>query len=90
VCGEYLRGRTVYYAPASDGFTCEDDCRPGAFALAAESASLTERIFRTPLAALVAEPFPRDRAADLRRFALSLLERHLERRLVSARTLARL
>lgn len=90
VCGEYLRGRTLYYSPTSDGITCHDDRRPGSVPLSAESAALAERIFRTPLSALIAEDFPRTRAADLRRFAFDLLERHLERRLVSARTLSRL
>jgi len=90
VCGEYLRGRTLFYSTASDGMTCSDDRRPGSVALSAESAALAERIFRTPLGALATEDFPRTRAADLRRFALDLLERHLERRLASARTLHRL
>jgi DNA repair protein RecO (recombination protein O) len=90
VCGEYLRGRTLYYATTSDGMTCADDRRPGSVPLSAESAALAERIFRTPLSGLSSEEFPRSRAADLRRFALDLLERHLERRLASARTLNRL
>jgi DNA repair protein RecO (recombination protein O) len=90
VCGEYLRGRSLYYSTGSDGITCEDDRRPGSVALSAESAALVERIFRTPLNAHAAEDFPFSRAADLRHFALDLLERHLERRLASARTLNRL
>ena len=89
VCGEYLRGRTLYYSATSDGITCADDRRPGSVSLSAESAALAERVFRTPLAALSTEAFPCTRAADLRRFALELLERHLERRLASARTLYR-
>lgn len=90
VCGEYLRGRTLYYSTTSDGITCTDDRRPNSIPLSAASAELAERIFRTPLATLASEDFPRNRAADLRRFALDLLERHLERRLASARTLNRL
>lgn len=90
VCGEYLRGRTLFYSTSSDGITCADDRRTGFVPLSAESAALAERIFRTPLAALISEDFPRTRAADLRRFALELLERHLERRLSSARTLNRI
>lgn len=90
VCGESLRGRTLYYPPTSDGVTCFDDRRPGSISLSADSAALAERIFRAPLNELATENFPRGRAADLRRFALDLLERHLERRLASARTLNRL
>ena len=90
VCGEYLRGQTLYYSTTSDGMTCADDRRPGSAPLSAESAALAERVFRTPLGVLAAEEFPRSRAADLRRFAVELLERHLERRLASARTLNRI
>lgn len=93
VCGESLRGRPSYYAATSEGVTCADcarDRRAGSTPLSAESASLAERIFKTPLSGLRGEEFPRHRAADLRRFALELLERHLERRLASARALSRL
>ncbi len=90
VCGEYLQGGTLYYSTTSDGMTCADDRRPGSVPLSAESAALAKRIFRTPLGELAMEEFPRGRAADLRRFAVELLERHLERRLASARTLNRL
>ena len=90
VCGEYLRGRILYYSTTSDGITCADDRRPNSIPLSSASAELAALIFRTPLAALTSEDFPRNRAADLRRFALDLLERHLERRLTSARTLNRL
>jgi DNA repair protein RecO (recombination protein O) len=38
---------------------------------------------------LAAETWPRARGDDLRRFAVETLERHLERRLASARALAR-
>ena len=90
VCGEPMRGRAVFYSPTSDGVTCADDRRPGAVSLSAESVALAGRIFRTPLSGMATEDFPRSRAADLRRFGSDLLERHLERRLKSARTLARL
>jgi DNA repair protein RecO (recombination protein O) len=38
---------------------------------------------------LAKEEWGRDRAAELRRFGVDVLERHLERRLVSARALGR-
>lgn len=90
VCGEYLRGQTLYYSTTSDGITCADDRRPGSVALSAGSAALAERIFRVSLSTFRGEDFPRACAADLRRFAIELLERHLERRLASARTLERI
>ena len=88
VCGLDLRGGAVWYAPASDGVTCEDDRRGGSFVLSAGAVMEAERMFRGTVRGLAEEAWPRGRAADLRRFALETLERHLERRLSSARALA--
>jgi DNA repair protein RecO (recombination protein O) len=86
-CGLDLRGQTVYWSPTADGVTCYDDRRPGSRALAAASVTESQRIFRTPLAELLTEPWPPMRSADLRAFAIATLERHLERRLRSATAL---
>ena len=83
-----LRGQTVYWSPTADGVTCYDDRRPNSRALTAASVAESHRIARTPLADLLAEPWPATRAADLRAFALGTLERHLERRLRSAAALS--
>jgi DNA repair protein RecO (recombination protein O) len=84
VCGLDLRGGRVWYSPGADGVTCEDDRRAGSLVLSAESAEEARRMFQAPVAELAKEEWPRGRAADLRRFAVGLLERHLERRLRSA------
>jgi len=47
-------------------------------------------MLRAPASAFTTEPWPRRRGQDLRRFAVQMLERHLERRLRSAEALARL
>ena len=90
VCGLDLRGGPVWCAPNVDGVTCEDDRRGGSFTLSAEAVMEAERMFRGTVRGLAEEAWPRGRAADLRRFALETLERHLERRLASARALGRL
>src|SRR5271154_1637620 len=82
VCGLDLRGGTVWYSATSDGVTCADDRRGG-------SVGEAVRIFRGTVGELAKEEWPKGRAADLRRFAVETLERHLERRLVSARALGR-
>jgi DNA repair protein RecO (recombination protein O) len=89
VCGLDLRGGTVWYSATSDGVTCADDRRGGSVALSADSAGEAVRIFRGTVKGLAEEEWPRERGADLRRFAVETLERHLERRLVSARVLER-
>ena len=89
VCGTDLRGGSVWYSAAGDGVTCRDDRRSGSVALSAESVAEPQRIFRGKVKELSAEAWPRERGADLRRFAVETLERHLEQRLMSARALAR-
>ena len=90
VCGEDLRGSSVWYSGTSDGVTCLDDRRPGSLEIGAESVALAGRMFRGPVRELGQEEWPRSRGADLRGFALETLERHLERRLASARALRRI
>jgi DNA repair protein RecO (recombination protein O) len=89
VCGLDLRGGTVWYSATSDGVTCSDDRKNGSVGLSAASVSEAQRIFRGTVGELAKEEWPRGRGSDLRRFAVETLERHLERRLVSARALGR-
>ena len=89
VCGLDLRGGTVWYSATSDGVTCSDDRRGGSVALSAGSVAEAVRIFRGTGGELAKEEWPRERGLDLRRFAVDVLERNLERRLVSARALGR-
>jgi len=83
-CGLDLRGEDVWWSPTADGVTCKDDRRPGSKVLSAESVAESYRIARTSLAELSTEDWPEKRAADLRAFAVGVLERHLERRIRSA------
>lgn len=89
VCGLDLRGETVWWSPSGDGVTCLDDRRAGSLALRAQSIAEAQTIFRTPLAVLAEGAWPPERASDLRAFAVGVLERHLEKRLMTARALAR-
>jgi DNA repair protein RecO (recombination protein O) len=83
-CGLDLHGEAVWWSPSADGVTCKDDRRPGSKALSAESVAESYRMGRSSLAELAEEAWPEKRAADLRAFAVGVLERHLERRIRSA------
>jgi DNA repair protein RecO (recombination protein O) len=89
VCGVGLGGLGVWYSSTTDGVTCMDDRRPGSVRLPAEAVGLAGRLFRGALKELAREAWPSERGTDLRRFAIETLERHLERRLMSARALGR-
>jgi DNA repair protein RecO (recombination protein O) len=93
VCGVelYTPGSKAvgWYSPTADGLTCADDRRPGSIALPGESVREAARMFRGTVSSLAAEHWPKARGVELRRFAIETLERHLERRIASARALAR-
>jgi len=86
-CGLDLNGWTVWYSGTNDGVTCADDRAAGSMALSAEGVATARRIFRETVKGLAEEDWPKARAAELRRFAIEVLERHLEGRLMSARVL---
>jgi len=89
VCGNRLAGESAFYTATHDGLTCHDDRRTGSVGLSAASIAEAARMFRGTVGALASEEWPKARAAELRRFAIETLEHHLERRLQSARALAR-
>ncbi|HUB28315.1 MAG TPA: DNA repair protein RecO [Terracidiphilus sp.] len=88
--GETLRGAEVFYSSYSDGLVCGVHRNGSAVELSADSWQLALRMLRSPVGSFASEAWTRRRAQDLRRFTLSSLERHLERKLRTAEALARL
>ena len=89
-CGEALKAGEIWFQSFGDGLFCEVHRGSGANALSADSWQLAQRMLRAPVASFAAEPWPRRRGTDLRRFTLQSLERHLERKLRTAEALGRL
>jgi DNA repair protein RecO (recombination protein O) len=89
-CGELLTAGETSFDAQGDGLFCPIHRNGNASGLSADSWQLAQRMLRAPVAAFAAEPWPRRRAQDLRRFTLQALERHLEKKLRSADVLARL
>ena len=89
-CGDALHAAEISFNSLGDGLFCPIHRNGNASGLSADSWQLAQRMLRAPVAAFAAEPWPRRRAQDLRRFTLQALERHLERKLHSAEALARL
>ena len=90
ICGETLEGGPAYFHALSDGLVCVHHKRLASGTLSAESQRLAAQIFHAPAGALLDDPWPRERARDLRRFSVQTLERHLERKLKTAEMLARM
>ena len=55
-----------------------------------ESRAIAEEMFRAPVDRFANEPWPRQRAADLRKFLTQRIERHIEKKLVTAAMLDKL
>ncbi len=89
-CGEPLHANEISFSSYNDGLYCAVHRGTNANTLSADSWQLAQRMLRNPVASFAAEPWPRRRAQDLRRFALQSLERHLERKLRTAEAINRL
>jgi DNA repair protein RecO (recombination protein O) len=88
-CGEALRAEEIGFSPYADGLYCAVHSAPSFHELSTDSWRLAQCMLHTPVAALAAEPWPRNQARDLRRFTLQSLERHIEKKLRTAELLAR-
>jgi DNA repair protein RecO (recombination protein O) len=89
-CGEPLHPGEISFNTLGDGLFCSLHRNGDASDLTADSWRLAQRMLKAPVAAFAAEPWPRRRAQDLRRFTLQSLERHLERKLRSGEALSQL
>jgi DNA repair protein RecO (recombination protein O) len=89
VCHEALRPGEITFNAHADGLFCAVHRHPNDSPLSPDSWQVAQRMLRAPVAAFAEEPWNRGRGADLRRFAVQSLERHLERRLRTAEMLAR-
>ena len=90
VCGSALNGSRAYYHALVDGLMCVDDKRLASSELSPESRAIASEMFRSPLEHFAGSPWPKSRAADLRRYLVQIMERHLEKKLVTAAMLQKL
>jgi DNA repair protein RecO (recombination protein O) len=90
VCGADLDEDRAFFHAMADGLMCVDDKRLASSELSCESRRIAAAMFRSPLDRLVGEPWPKQCAADLRKFLIQIVERHIEKKLVTATMLERL
>ena len=89
-CGQALNGSRAYYHALADGLMCPRHKRLASSELTAESRVLAAQMFRSPVESFSAEPWSAGQHADLRRLLVQILERHIEKKLVTASMLAKL
>jgi DNA repair protein RecO (recombination protein O) len=89
-CGNPLDGHKAYFHPLADGLMCAEHKRLASAEMSWESRQIAAEMFKSPIDAFEAEKWPRQRGADLRKFLQQRVERHLEKKLVSAGMLGKL
>jgi len=89
-CGKTLNGSRAYFHALVDGLMCAEDKRLASSEISSESRAVAVQIFRTPLANIQGGEWAKTRAADLRKFLLQTLQRHIEKKLVTAGMLERI
>ena len=89
-CGQSLNGSKAFYHALADGLMCAQHKRLASSELTAESRAMAMRMFRMPLESFSSEAWNASQNSDLRRFLLQIIERHIEKKLVTAVMLKRL
>ncbi|HET7440062.1 MAG TPA: DNA repair protein RecO [Terriglobales bacterium] len=83
-CGRALNGHEAYFHALADGLMCADDKRLASSEMSAESRILAAQMFRAPVDDFAGERWPKLRGADLRKFLMQTLQRHIEKKLITA------
>jgi DNA repair protein RecO (recombination protein O) len=97
-CGRVLNGSRAYFHALADGLMCPEHKRLASSEMSAESRVLAAQMLRVPLSKLSATGTAasaainpaKSSAADLRKFLLQTLERHIEKKLVTRGMLERI
>jgi DNA repair protein RecO (recombination protein O) len=84
ICGRSLNGSRAYFHALADGLMCIDDKRLASSEISAESRILAAQMFRAPVENFAEKPWPKAHGADLRKFLIQILQRHIEKKLITA------
>ena len=90
VCGRTLNGNRAFFHALTDGLLCADDRRLASSEILPASRTLAAQMFRAPIEAFAGTPWPKKQASDLRKFLVQTLQRHIEKKLVTAGMLEKL
>ncbi len=88
-CGRGLNGSRAFFHALADGLMCPDHKRLASSEMSPESRKLAAQMLRAPLSTIGASSLQKS-GADLRKFLLQTLERHIEKKLVTRGMLEKL
>jgi len=77
-------GNRAFWHALADGLTCMDDKRIASSELSPESRTIAARMLRSRASDFAGIEWPKALCADLRKFLIQILERHIEKKLVTA------
>jgi DNA repair protein RecO (recombination protein O) len=83
-CGRSLNGGRAFYHALVDGLVCIDDKRVASSEISVESRKIAAQMLKSRVSDFADIEWPKVVAADLRKYLLQILERHLEKKLVTA------
>ena len=89
-CGAVLNGNRAFYHVLADGLMCPQHKRLASSELSADARTLAAQMFYSPVENFAAEPWTAGQYSDLRKFLVQIMERHIEKKLVTATMLAKL
>jgi DNA repair protein RecO (recombination protein O) len=81
-CGRSLNGDRAYFHALADGLMCPEHKRLASSELSAESRKLAAQMLRAPLSTINVDGSQKS-GTDLRKFLLQLLERNIDKKLVT-------
>lgn len=84
ICGRTLNGSRAFFHALADGLMCADDKRLASSEISSDSRTLAVQMFRAPVESFSGTAWPKVKASDLRKLLLQILERHIEKKLVTA------
>jgi DNA repair protein RecO (recombination protein O) len=90
VCGRVLDESRAFYHALVDGLVCIDDKRIASSELSSESRKIAAQMLRSRVSEFAGIDWPKAVAADLRKFLLQILERHIEKKLVTGKMLEKI
>ena len=90
VCGRVLNGSRAFWHALADGLTCSDDKRLASSEMSAESRKIAAQMLRSRVSDFAMIDWPKAVCADLRKFLIQTLQRHIEKKLVTAGMLERI
>ena len=89
-CGRGLNGSRAFFHALADGLVCLEHKRLASSEMSPESRKLAGQMLTAPLSKLKTASLPDSTGADLRKFLLQTLDRHIEKKLVTRSMLERI